>query len=97
MKVQTSIMLRSISNYLIDPVIHRSLSKFKKSDKVHGFIFTRRDNLTKFFRLFCVRDTNLDAEVQALEDNVFKYFDVVGAILPDNVKLFTSNVLKEIS
>ena len=46
--------------------------------------------------LIPVTDTRAETVVQALEDNIFKYFGLVDAIISDNARSFTSNVIKDI-
>ena len=70
--------------------------KLPKSDRGNEYILTCRDNFTRFVWLIPVTHTRAETVVQALEDNIFKYFGLVDAIISDNARSFTSNVIKDI-
>ena len=59
-------------------------------------VLTCQNNFTNFVSPIPVRDTKSDTAVQALEDNIFKYFGLVDAIISDIARSFTSNIIKDI-
>ena len=95
-KPQRSVMFTNKTNYPMALLYIDHYGKLPKSDRGNEYILTCRDNFTRFVWLIPVKDTKSDTVVQALEDNIFKYFGLVDAIISDNAKSFTSNVIKEI-
>ena len=63
--------------------------KLPKSDRGNEYVLTCRDNFTRFVWLIPVKDTKSDIVVQALEENIFKYFGLVDANISDNARSFT--------
>ena len=70
--------------------------KLPKSARGYEYVLTCRDNFTRFVWLIPVKDTKSDTVVQALEDNILKYFGPVDAIMSDNARSFTSKIIKDI-
>ena len=70
--------------------------KLPMYDRGKEYVLICRDNFTRFVWLILVKDTKSDTVVQAPEDNKFKYFGLVDAIISDNAKSFASNVIKDI-
>ena len=70
--------------------------KLPNSDRVHEFISTCRDNFARFAWLITVKDRKSDTVVKALEDNIFKSFDLEVTIVSDDAKSFTLTVIKNI-
>ena len=70
--------------------------KFPRSDRGNAYILTCSDNFTRFIWLIPVTDTRAETVVQALEDNIFKYFGLVDAITFNKARSFTSNNIKDI-
>ena len=95
-KPQRSVMFTNKTNYPMALLYIDHYGKLPKSDRGNEYILTCRDNFTRFVWLIPVKDTKSDTVVQALEDNIFKYFGLVDAIISDNAKSFTSNVIKDI-
>ena len=95
-KPQRSIMFTNKTNYPMALLYIDHYGKLPKSDRGNEYILTCRDNFTRFVWLIPVTDTRAETVVQALEDNIFKYFGLVDAIISDNARSFTSNVIKDI-
>ena len=89
-------MFTNKTNYPMELLYLGHYGKLPKSDRGNEYNLTRRDNFTIFLWLIQVKDTKSDTVVQALEDNMFKYFGLVDAIISDNARSFTSNVIKDI-
>ena len=70
--------------------------KLPKSDRGNEYILTSKDSCTRFVWLIPVTDTREESVIQAVEDNIFKYFGLVDAIISHNARSFTSNVIKDI-
>ena len=69
--------------------------KLPRPDRGNEYILTCRVNFTRWTWLLPVTDTREETVVQALEDNIFKYFGLVDAIIFDNARSFSSNVIKD--
>ena len=89
-------MFTNKTNYPMELLYIDHYEKLPKSDRGNEYILTCRDNFIRFLWLIPVKDTKSDTVVQALEDNIFRYFGLVDAIISDNAKSFTSNVIKDI-
>ena len=95
-KPQRSIMFTNKTNYPMALLYIDHYGKLPKSDRGNEYVLTCRDNFTRFVWLIPVKDTKSDTVVQALEENIFKYFGLVDAIISDNARSFTSNIIKDI-
>ena len=89
-------MFTNKTNYPMALLYIDHYGKLPKSDRGNEYVLTCRDNFTRFVWLIPVKDTKSDTVVQALEENIFKYFGLVDAIISDNARSFTSNIIKDI-
>ena len=71
--------------------------KLPASELGNGYtIFIFRDYFNRIVRLIPTRDIKSETVVQVLEENIFKYLRLTEAIISDNVRLFMSNIIKDI-